>query len=132
MSDSPGSRRPLAIMRSDTGRALGVFGVLACTLCCLSVPGIAAALAASGLSFLRNDRILLPGTILFAAVAIGTLVRARARHGRWLPLVVAIAAIAMVWTGLTAFGGALLVTVGDLALLGAVVWDSRLHRRCAT
>jgi hypothetical protein len=125
MSDRPPARRALPILGDDAGRAVGVAGVLACTLCCLSIPGTAAALSAVGLGLLRNDRILLPGTVTFAAIAIATLIRARTRHRRWTPLLVAVVAVALVWAGLRTSGGAIPVTAGDLALLGAVVWDAR-------
>jgi hypothetical protein len=131
MSEARQTRGGLPILGSDGARSLGLGGVLACTLCCISIPGIAAALSATGLGFLRNDRILLPGTAIFAGIVIVTLVRARLRHHEWGPLLIALGALVLIWVGLLAGGGARLVTLGDIALVGAVLWDSRLHRRCS-
>ena len=132
MSSPPRERRALPVLNNDTGRAIGAAGVVICTLCCLSIPGIAAALAAVGLSFLRNDRILFPGTVLFAALVIVTFVRSRARHRRWAPLGLALAAVAVTLVGLRSPGSraTVLVTIGVVGLLAVIVWDGRLERRC--
>jgi hypothetical protein len=107
-------------------------GVAACTLGCLSIPGIAAVLSVTGLAFLRNDRILLPGTIIFAALVLVTFVRARARHGRQAPLLLALLAVALTLVGLRSSGwhATGLVSSGVVALLVVMVWDARLQRRC--
>jgi hypothetical protein len=132
MADRPSGRRALPVLTNNSARAIGAVGVAACTLCCLSIPGIAAVLSATGLAFLRNDRILLPGTIIFAALVIVTFFRARAMHGRQAPLLLAVGAVALTIVGLRSSGWLAtgLVSSGVVALLVLMVWDARLQRRC--
>jgi hypothetical protein len=131
MSDRASGPRTLPVVSDDTARTVGGLGVVACTLCCLSIPGIAAVLTATGLAFLRDDRILLPGTIIFSALVIFTFVRARARHGRQLPLFLALASAALILVGLrSGWHTTVLVSSGVAALLALTVWDAWLQRRC--
>ena len=132
MGNAPIPRRSLPVVSNDASRAVGAAGVVLCTLCCLSIPGIASVLSAVGLSFLRNDRILFPGTAIFAGLVIVTFARSYARHHRLAPLLSGLAAVATVLTGLRIGGAAAtaLVTGGVAVLLAAVIWDSRLQRRC--
>jgi MerC mercury resistance protein len=125
-------RRGLPIAGQTAGRALGAVGALACVLCCVSIPGIAAGLTALGLGFLRNDRILIPGTALSIAVLFFTLARARERHRRNAPVVAAFVATAMMWIGLTSRGtmATVFALAGAATLVAAAVWDAGLQRRC--
>jgi len=132
MTDRPSGRRALPVLTDNSARTIGAVGVVTCTLCCLSIPGIAAVLSATGLAFLRNDRILFPGTVIFAALVLVTFVRARARHGRQAPLLLALAAVALTLVGLrsSSWLATGLVSSGVVALLVLMVWDAQLQGSC--
>lgn len=132
MVDQSSERRTLPVLTNETARVIGAIGVVACTLCCLSIPGIAAVLSAVGLTFLRNDRILLPGTIIFGVIVLVAFARARSRHGRQAPLLLAVAAVVLIVLGLRSSGWYASGTVwaGVAGLLALTVWDTRLQRRC--
>lgn len=91
-----GKALPVLDVGGRTGQWLGVGGILACSLCCLSIPGIATALGAVGLGFLRNDRILFPASVVFAAVVGWAFHRAWRRHRIAGPGLLALAVVAMV------------------------------------
>lgn len=130
-------RRPksgsLPVLRGGTRRIIGTGGVVACAVCCLSIPGIAAALSAVGLGFLRNDRILFPGPVLCALLMAYSFYRAREQHHRIAPLVVGTLSAIVTLVGLRTAGqaGTVLVIAGGSVLLAVAVWDWRLQRRCA-
>lgn len=134
MPESARPRRALRILDTGVGagRSLGVSGMLACSLCCLSIPGIAAALSAVGLGFLRNDRILFPAAVVFAAVVGWAFHHAWRRHRRPGPGILALAAVVSVLAGFRTASpyGSFLMTSGTVLLLVAAGWDWRVTRRC--
>ena len=132
MADATHRRRQLPILGERMGRWVGAVGVLACTACCISIPGIGAALAATGLGFLRNDRILLPGAVLFAALAAWAFHRSYRAHRRFTPGGVGVAAAVAVLAGLRMPGatGRALIWAGIPLMFAATIWDWRLQRRC--
>ncbi len=87
---------------------------LVCPLC---LPAYTALLGALGLGFVDYTPYLLPLTVIFLALAIGVLVIQTRRSGRWLPLMMGLAAAAVIMIGkfladltwLTAAGIALLI-----------------------
>lgn len=54
MTPQESGRRRLPIANQTTARAVGAAGVLACVLCCVSIPGTIALISAIGLGLLRN------------------------------------------------------------------------------
>ena len=132
MTDSGMRGRPLPIANTNTARVVGGFGVLACVLCCVSVPSIVAIISALGLSFLRNDRLLLPAEAISLAILIVTFVRSRRIHGRISPLVLGLVAAAWMFFGLMSPAplGTVAALTGALAIVAVVFWDWRLQRQC--
>jgi len=132
--EARGTPLPIVATRAEAGRWLGAAGVLACSLCCLSIPGIAAALSAVGLGFLRNDRILFPGAVASSVVVLWAFRHAWRRHGRAGPGLLGAAAVGGVLGGfrLPAPLGSALMTAGAGLMLAAAAWDWRVTRRCGT
>lgn len=125
--------RSLPIAGTNPARIIGGVGVLACVLCCVSIPSVVAAISALGLGFLRNDRLLFPAEALSLVILLTTFVRSRTRHGRNLPLLLGVAAAAWMFFGLMtpARLGTVAALTGALAVVAVVVWDWRLQRSCA-
>lgn len=132
MADSNMRRRALPLATTNTARVVGGFGVFACVLCCVSIPSIVAIISALGLSFLRNDRLLLPAEVVSLAILLVTFVRSRARHGRNAPLLLGLAAAAWMFFGLMSPAplGTVAALTGALAVVAVVFWDWRLQRQC--
>jgi hypothetical protein len=132
MADGKRGARALPIAGTNTARVIGGAGVLACVLCCVSIPSVIATISALGLGFLRNDRLLLPVELISLVILVGTFLRARHRHGRNAPLLCGLVAAA--WTFFSLMSPAPLGTVaalsGAVLLVAVVVWDWRLQRRC--
>ena len=125
--------KALPIAHLTTGKIVGSIGVLACVLCCISVPGIATAISAMGLGFLRNDRLLFPAALVSLLLLLFTLGRSRQRHGRNTPIALGLLAGATTFFGLTSSGllGIVVSLVGALAVVAVVIWDASLLRRCS-
>jgi O-antigen ligase len=102
-------------------------------LCCAGAPIIVSALAATGLSFLRSDAILLPVIAVALLVALWGFWRSSKVHASPMPLVVGfIGAVALV-TGVVFLHGMIakvFIGVGAVLLLIATVWNARLPRAC--
>ncbi|MGH7604362.1 MAG: MerC domain-containing protein [Gemmatimonadaceae bacterium] len=128
------SGRRLPTLDGGAAHVVGGAGVLACVLCCVSVPAIVTGLSALGLGFLRNDRLIFPAESLFAILVVWTLLRSRTLHRQSAPLIVGMIALAILFFGLETSGP--MSTVGALTgALGAATvmfWDWRLDRHCAT
>ena len=129
--DSNSRRLPLA--NENAARVVGSAGVLACVLCCISIPGVVAVISAMGLGLLRDDRILLPAEMVSLVILIFTFTRSRATHHRNAPLISGMAAAALMFFGLLtpAPTGTIAALAGSVAFVGVVVWDWRLQKRCA-
>jgi len=121
----------------DSGRLAGSAGVIAATLaalCCAGLPIIVSVLAATGLSFLRRDAILLPLIAVALAVALWGFWRGRHAHHSSGPLVLGLAGSVALVAGVVPLHGPiakLFIGVGALALLGSAIWNARLPRACA-
>lgn len=118
---------------SKFGGGAGVIAASCAALCCAGAPIIVSVLAATGLSFLRTDAILLP----IIAVALGiTLVgfrTGRRIHGSNGPLVIgAIGSVALVAGVVFVHGmpAKVLIGAGAILLLVAMIWNVRLPRAC--
>jgi hypothetical protein len=113
-------------------RVIGAGGVMACVLCCLTLPVVTATITGLGLGFLRNDRLLFPAEVIFAGIVLVTLIRSRARHARNEPLVLGAFVLAIMFWGLKASGrlATLAAMLGAVVVVGTVVWDWSLQKRC--
>ena len=120
----------------DVGSLTGGAGVVvaACgALCCAGAPILVSVLAATGLSFLRNDSILWPLIAIALIVALWGFWKSRARHQNTGPLFMAsIGAIALV-LGVVVLHGLIArwaIGIGAVVLLVATVWNARLAASC--
>lgn len=120
-------------MATNAARLVGGAGALACVLCCVSIPGVVAAISALGLGFLRNDRLLFPAEIVSLVVLAWALARSRARHHRDAPWVLAFASAVVLLVGLRSPAplGTVAALIGAAGVAAVVFWDWRLQRRCA-
>lgn len=102
-------------------------------LCCAGAPIIISVLAATGLSFLRSDAILIPiigGALLVALWGFWT---GRRIHRSAGPFVLGLIGSGALVVGVLYLHGVparLFMGAGTLILLGATVWNSRLPRAC--
>ncbi|MDB4888906.1 MAG: putative rane protein [Gemmatimonadetes bacterium] len=126
----------MTTMRRDVGRFAGGAGVVAATcaaLCCAGAPIIVSVLAATGLSFLRSDAILLPVIAVALLVALWGFWRSSKVHESMMPLAVGcVGAVALV-AGVVFLHGMIakvFIGVGAVVLLIATVWNARLPRAC--
>lgn len=116
----------------DSGRLAGSAGVVAATLaalCCAGAPIILSILAATGLSFLRRDAILLPAIAIALAVALWGFWRGRQAHHSSGPLALGLVGSLALVAGVVPLHGLiakLFIGAGALALLGSAIWNARL------
>ena len=111
----------------------GAVAATCAALCCAGAPIIVSVLAATGLSFLRSDAILLPVILVALVIALYGFERGRRLHGSSLPLVVGVMGSVALVAGVVvlhkmpskiAIGG------GAIALLAATIVNARLGARC--
>ena len=106
----------------------GVLGAVFAALCCAGTPVIVGALAAVGLSALRNDRILWPLMGLSLVVALWGLATDRRTHHRAGPLLIACAGAVALVAGVVFVHGPparLLINAGAVLLVAATLWNVR-------
>lgn len=124
-------------MTRDSGRLAGGAGVIAATLaalCCAGAPVILSILAATGLSFLRRDAILLPLIAVALAVALWGFWRGRGAHHSLGPLALGLVGSFALVAGVIPLHGLIakfFIGVGALALLGSAIWNARRPNGCA-
>jgi hypothetical protein len=125
--------RPEAVVREApkwrimARRLTPLAGAVTCTALCAGVPVLVATLSAAGMGFLRTDWLLIPIDVLSVAFVVRGFIRARVRHGRNGPLLLAVAGLVALLAGLRlgdSMRGAWLA-VGIGTLLAATVWDQR-------
>lgn len=118
---------------SKFGGGAGVIAASCAALCCAGAPIIVSVLAATGLSFLRTDAILLPIIAVALVIALVGFWTGRRIHGSIGPLGLgAIGSIALV-AGVVFVHGVpakVLIGAGALLLLIAMLWNARLPRAC--
>ncbi|MDB4917903.1 MAG: putative rane protein [Gemmatimonadetes bacterium] len=123
-------------MQRDVGRLAGGFGVVAATcaaLCCAGAPIIVSVLAATGLSFLRSDAILLPVIAVALLVALWGFWRSRRVHGSSIPLAICVVGSIALVGGVVFLHGVIakvFIGVGAVLLLVATVWNARMPQAC--
>ena len=132
---SDNKRRSLPIAGNsgnNAARVIGGIGILACVLCCVSIPSVVAVISAVGLAFLRNDRLLFPAEVISLMILVVTFVRSRTRHRRSAPLLLGLAAAICMFYGLRTPAplGTVAALTGALAVVAVVIWDWRLQRAC--
>ena len=111
----------------------GVVGAVLAALCCAGAPIIVSVLSALGLSFLRNDAILLPFMGVALLIALWGFWSGRRTHGSSRPLVLAIAGAIALVAGVVfihGFPAKQVIGIGAFALVGATVWNAYLRRTC--
>jgi MerC mercury resistance protein. len=112
----------------------GVLGASFAALCCAGTPLIVSALAATGLSFLRRDALLMPLMFASLAVALWGFWRGRRLHGSAGPLLLAIAGAAGLIAGVLfihGFPAKEVIWAAAAALAAASLWNVLARRRCA-
>jgi hypothetical protein len=121
----------------DAGRLAGGAGVVAATcaaLCCAGAPIILSILAATGLSFLRRDAILLPVIAVALVAAQWGFWRGCQAHHSLGPFALGLVGSFALVAGVVPLHGLiakLFIGVGALALLGSAVWNACLPHACA-
>jgi mercuric ion transport protein len=111
----------------------GVLGAILAALCCAGTPVILAALAALGLSSLRNDFILWPAMIISLVVALWGFWMGQRTHGSARPLILAAVGGVSLVAGVIfvhGFPAMQLIAGGAVALVVATVWTIVLRRSC--
>jgi peptidoglycan/LPS O-acetylase OafA/YrhL len=127
---------PMSRERHDVGRFAGGAGAIAATcaaLCCAGAPIIISVLAATGLSFLRSDAILLPIIGVALAVALWGFWRTRQVHQSSVPLALGLVGSLALVAGVVFLHGRIAKTfigAGTVLLLVATVLNVRLPRAC--
>ena len=111
----------------------GAVAATCAALCCAGAPIIVSVLAATGLSFLRSDAILLPVILIAIAIALYGFAKGRSLHGSWIPLLVGIVGSVSLVTGVVVLHGMIskvAIGTGAIALLVATIVNARLGTRC--
>lgn len=123
-------------VRRDAGRFAGGAGVVAATcaaLCCAGAPIILSVLSAAGLSFLRNDAILLPVIVVAIALALWAFWRRKRVHRVSGPLVFGTVGGIMLVAGVGVLHGMVAkacIGAGTVLLFAAAIWNARLPVAC--
>ena len=113
----------------------GVVAASCAALCCAGAPIIVSVLAATGLSFLRTDAILIPVIGIALAVALWGFWLGRRQHGSAGPLALGVSGSAALVAGVVYLHGVpskVGIGAGAIILLGATVWNARLRGACDT
>lgn len=111
----------------------GAVAATCAALCCAGAPIIVSVLAATGLSFLRSDAILLPVIAVAIVVALIGFWRGRAIHHSATPFMLGVLGsigLALGVVLLHGFVAKLFIGAGAAALLIATIWNARLIGRC--
>ena len=111
----------------------GAVAATCAALCCAGAPIIVSVLAATGLSFLRSDAILLPVILIAIAIALFGFAKGRGLHGSSMPLVVGVLGSVALVAGVVVLHGMIskvAIGAGAIALLVATIVNARLGARC--
>lgn len=121
-------------MKAGVKDAAGAGGAVVAALCCAGNPFIVAALAAVGLSFLKQDAILWPVMLLSLAVAVWGFWQGWSSHRRMSPLVVGSSGALSMAAGVIVVHGPPAMEMiygGAGALVVAALLNMRARRHCA-
>ena len=111
----------------------GALGATFAALCCAGAPAIVGALAAVGLSSVRDDRILWPLMGLSLVVALWGFTTDRRTHGRAGPLLLVFAGSVALVAGVVFVHGPparLLINAGAVGLLVSTAWNVWVRTNC--
>jgi mercuric ion transport protein len=112
----------------------GVVGAVLAALCCAGAPIVLSVLSVLGLSFLRNDAILVPFMSLALLIALWGFWVGRRLHGSSGPLLAAVAGAIALVAGVVfihGFPAKQVIGLGAIALVAATVWNAYRRRSCA-
>jgi hypothetical protein len=136
-TDTPTNERgAMTTVRRDVGRFAGGAGAIAAmcaALCCAGAPIIVSVLAATGLSFLRSDAILLPIIGVALVIALWGFWRSRRVHESSVPLLLGLLGSITLVAGvvfLHGFVAKVCIGAGSVLLLVATVWNAMLPQAC--
>ena len=118
----PASRGFRAVVASLPAIGTALLPKLTCPLCW---PAYAAVLSALGLGFVDYTPYLLPATLAFLTIAVGTLAIGARRSGRLMPLVLSLASSVVVLVGKFAVDSAWVTDGGIALLVGAIFLAAR-------
>jgi mercuric ion transport protein len=127
---------PMTTVRRDASRFAGGAGVVAAScaaLCCSGAPILLSVLSATGLSWLRNDLILLPIIAIALVLALWGFWRSQRVHGVSGPLILGLLGSVALVTGVLVLHGVeskVGIGAGTLALFAATIWNARLPLGC--
>ena len=127
---------PTTTVRRDVSRFAGGAGVVAAScaaLCCAGAPIVLSVLSATGLSWLRNDGILLPIIAIALALALWGFGRRRRVHGVSGPLVLGVVGAVALMAGVLVLHGVASkvgIGAGTVSLFAATIWNARLPVAC--
>jgi len=127
---------PTTTAGRDAGRFVGGAGVVAAAcaaLCCAGAPIVLSVLSATGLSWLRNDAILLPIIAVTLGLALWGFWRRRRVHGVSGPLALGFVGSVALVAGVVVLHGMaskLGIGVGTVSLFAATIWNARLPVAC--
>lgn len=111
----------------------GAVAATCAALCCAGAPIIVSVLSATGLSFLRNDAILLPVIAIAVGIALYGYWKGRSLHGSIRPFVLGVLGSLALVLGVVALHGLtskVCIGGGAIALLVATIWNARLGSKC--
>lgn len=123
--------RSVRAVSTYAGGAGAVAGICA-ALCCAGAPIILSVLAATGLSFLRTDAILLPVIAIALLIALIGFETGRRLHGSAAPLTIGFVGSVVLVVGVLVLHGVIAkvaIGVGALVLLVATVLNARFGNR---
>lgn len=127
---------PIVTVRRDASRFVGGAGVVAAScaaLCCAGAPIVLSVLSAAGLSWLRDDMILLPIIAGALGLALWGFWRRRRVYGVSGPLVLGVLGAVALVAGVVVLHGPtskIGIGAGTLSLFAATIWNARLPAAC--
>jgi MerC mercury resistance protein len=111
----------------------GVVAASCAALCCAGAPVILSILAATGLSFLRTDAILLPIIAVALGIALAGFWAGRRVHGSNGPVTIGLVGSIALVAGVVFLHGVVakvFIGAGTLLLLAAMLRNARVPRAC--
>ena len=111
---------------------IGPLGSIMCAVVCLGLPMVSGTLGVAGISFLRDDWILIPFEILCCGAFLWTFERGRQAHGRLSAVLLAFAAAGMLLGSmlLTGIRSKTAVVFGSILLIVATALNQLFLRKC--
>ena len=111
----------------------GAIAAACAALCCAGAPIVLSVLSATGLSWLRNDAILLPIIAVALGLALWGFWGRRRVHGVSGPLALGLLGSVVLVAGVVVLHGLASkvgIGAGTVALFAAIIWNARLPVAC--